>query len=49
MWQQFFEPTGTLSWQALEDVLEVNIWIVSIELCALDERHHIRGTLTGSQ
>jgi hypothetical protein len=49
MWKQFFESAGGLGRQALEDVLEVAIRIVTVEPGGLDEAHNSGGTLTGAQ
>jgi hypothetical protein len=47
--KQLLQPACWLCGQALEDVLEVAIRIVSIELGGLDETHDVRGTLAGAK
>jgi hypothetical protein len=49
MRRQFFEATSRLSRQALEDVLEVLMRVMSIKLRRMDETHDGRGALTGAQ
>jgi hypothetical protein len=48
MREQFIESTGALRREALKDVFEIAIWIVSVELGGLDEAHDRRGALAGT-
>lgn len=47
--QQLLEPTRRLGWQALQDVLEVAMRIMSVELRGLDQAHDGGGALTCTQ
>jgi hypothetical protein len=47
--EQFIESTGSLRREALKDVFEIPIRIVSYELGGLDEAHDRSGALAGAQ
>jgi hypothetical protein len=47
--QQLVDRAGTLGRQALENVLQVRIWVVPIELCRLDQTRDRRGALSGGK
>jgi hypothetical protein len=49
MRQQFFDSTGGLGRQALEDVLEIAVRIVSVEFHGLDQAHDGGGPLAGAE
>ena len=49
MREQFVKSAGGLGWEALEDVFEVAIRIMSVELRGLDQAHDGGGTLTGAK
>ena len=49
MRKQFFETTGGLRREALKDVFEIPIQIVSVELGGLDKTHDGGCSLAGAQ
>ena len=48
MRQQFADPTVRLSRQTIQDVLEIEEWIVAIELGRLDQTHDGSGPFAGA-
>jgi hypothetical protein len=49
VWQEFIKATSGLRREAIEDVFEIAIRVMSVELGGLDEAHHRRGALPGAK
>jgi hypothetical protein len=49
VWEQFSKSTGRLRRQALENIPEIAVRIVSVELCGLNQAHDGSCALAGAE